>query len=354
MSRTSRSSGTLWLILAVLVPLTATSCRKPLPAEPLDIRRPPFDADIVVRALDLTTTVPGLDVELTDPDGKRYTGSTDSTGVLLFDFPDMTRGLWRAFIPSQDRYYDSEITFEAKGGVNDVTFQSNPRLILSPLTTPVTYSYTTDTFIPMRLTYEQGGALRVPVSIAASPLPSGWNVSYPVKLGKETNSGVVTVAVPAGMYQQPVLDFFAFSSGSTQIYAYTQSNPISSVTLARGFPVTLFLEFSWTSTYTLGGYSLSGSYAFYQTHGANIPWSGSLRVGRDSDTSAYFSMPLDFTGTTSGPWSRVISAAEALNELVFTVNINSPGFGGYNVSHFSGVTGNSPGSHITRVPEQVF
>ncbi len=341
-------------LLAMIMMLFAISaCRKPLPAEPLDIRRPPFDADIVIRALDLTTTVPGLDVELTDPDGHRYTGSTDSTGVLLFDFPDMTRGLWRAFVPQQGRYYDSEITFEAKGGVNDVTFQSSPRLILSPLAEPVTYSYSTDTFIPMQLVYDQGGALRVPVSITSSPLPAGWNVSYPVKLGKETNGGMVTVAIPAGQYQQPVLNYFGYSEPITDAYVRTDVNPVP-ITLYRGFPVTLFLEFSWTTSFSMAGFQLSGSYMFYQTHGANIPWSGSLRVGRASDTSAYFSTPLDFTGTTSGPWSRTMSAAEAQNELVFTVNIESPGFGGYNVTHPSGVTGNSPGNHITRVPEQVY
>lgn len=357
---TNRMKTGRW-VAGLMVMMTAAvltaSCRKPLPAEPLDIRRPPFDADVVIRALDLTTTVPGLDVELYDPDGQLYTGTTDSTGVLTFDFPDMTRGLWRAFIPEQmGRYYNSEIVFNAKGGVNDVTFQSQPRLVLSPITSPVTYAYSTDTFIQLKVDYDQGGALRVPVSITASALPEGWNVSYPVKLGKETNSGTVSIAIPAGQYRQPVFDLYSYAAGSTLLYAYTSSNPNTSVTIRRGFPVTLFLEFSWSSTFVTGvnRYNLVGSYMFYQTNGGNIPWSGTLRVGRPTDTSAYFSAPISFVGGKGGNWGASIIQAEGDNELTFTVNINSPEIGGYNKEHRSGIRVDSAGSHITRVPESAY
>jgi hypothetical protein len=304
--------------------LAAAACRKPLPAEPLDVRRPPFDADIVIRALDLTTTVPGLDVELTDPDGNRHTGSTDSTGVLLFDFPDMTRGLWRAFIPEQGRYFDSEVVFEAREGVNDVTFQSNPQLVLTPLSLPVTYSYSTDTFIPLRLDYVQGGALRVPISITSSPLPSGWNVGYPVKLGREVNSGSVTIAVPAGQYQQPVFDMFGYSAGATTTYTETiYSN--SSVTLKRGFPVNVFMEVSWTAYAVAGSIHWSGTYSVYGVNGAGIPWTGYVTFGVTGNEGKYGGAALAFTGNTTQNWSGSVPAdGQTTYGVKFCINISSP------------------------------
>lgn len=336
--------------------LSQAGCKKAGPVVPYDLRIPPLNADLAICALDLGQPVTTLGIELYSPSGKKYIGFTDLFGRVGWDFDDMERGTWNAKVPTQkNRYYDSQIDFKASDGQVAVTFKSDPALVLEP-TTNTTYSYTTQTDMAVSIQYNQGGALNVPVTMAISNMPAGWTYNYTPIMGIDSHNGVVSISVPTGQYRQPILDMFGLIAGPTPgipaTYIYTNTSPISSVTIKRNFSIQVNLAVVWSTT--IAGsppnqiYIISGQACLQTTNAGAVPWSGSLSVGNSLDAVHWGSYAVSGSGTpvcTAWNGSCAVSDGHSAVGVMVTINVSAPDVGTYSYQIDTGLPPNSTNSY---------